>query len=318
MGLFLSKERPIGEMNTPYFFFDNRENLPNWFIENLKRIPKNQFVYVATKAIKPFKLSRRPNIFFIHLDLLDYQKSFNEFKGIYRHMSTHGEAFELSCFERYFALQSCMKRFHLENVWHLDTDVVPTPNLKNYQSQNLIFSSPYDDLSVASGHTCKFTAVALNNFLDFLKWEFYQKNYPELKDAFDRRLKDGLKGGVTDMSALAYWLRTLSATAWLNSYGKVFNDVQINHTFSNLHREIDGKKKSTNKFLLVLRINNRIILFKRSGKSKLASLHFQGQYKVLMVPFFRFFHIFGTSNFIFMQTRVLMKIKIEFKKFKDR
>lgn len=303
---------------TPYFFFDNRDELPIWFLNNLKNIPSQQLVYIVTNSSAPSHLVNKLNLKFISLKDIDYEKDFIRFRHVYKHMSTHDESFELSCFERYFVLHSLMENFGIESIWHLDTDVIPTPVLDSYSNSKLVFSSPYADLSVVSGHSSKFTIDGLNLFVQFLLEDFYQKNYVDLLGSYQIRLESGLFGGVTDMSAMAYWLRTIPRTMWLNSYSRVINGVGINHTFSNLTKEIGTLPRTFGSLVLLIRFKNRIFTISFFKVTELASLHFQGQYKVLMLPFLKFRFLIGTHNFIFLQTRVLMKIKIIFNNLENR
>ena len=303
---------------TPYFFFDNRNELTDWFLSNLKNISSQQLVYIVTNSSPPSNLVNKSNLKFISTTDLDYEKDFNRFKHVYKHMSTHDESFELSCFERYFALRSLMEKFEIDSIWHLDTDVIPAPTLDSYSNSKLVFSSPYADLSVVSGHSSKFAMDGLNLFVQFLLEDFYQKNYLELLESYQIRIKSGLLGGVTDMSAIAYWLRTIPATMWSNSYSRVRNGFSINHTFSNLTKEISALSRTFGSFVLLTRFKKRIFVVSFFNITELASLHFQGQYKVLMRPFLNCRFLIGTHYFIFLQTRVLMKIKIIYNRVKKR
>jgi len=309
MGLFLSKERPIGEMNTPFFFFDNRNSLQDWFVRILSTISDDQFVFVATNAQRPICLANKSNLTFISLKDLEYSSEYNQFLEVYQHLSTHEPSFELACFERYFALKSCMKLFALESIWHLDTDVVPTSQLRTFSEFELVFSSPYSDLSVASAHTGKFSRNGIDSFTKYLVGIFYQQNFPFLEKTYKERVCKGLLGGITDMTAIAFWLRTLDHDTWFNSYKNPYNGVGINHIFSHLSAELNPKSVET-RFIFIRFSRTGWRIYTRNNMYSFATLHFQGHFKALLIPLIKYKFLLGSSRIFLLITKIRIKLNL--------
>lgn len=229
--------------SVPYIFFDNRNKFQGWFLQILKTIPDYQEVFVLSNANPPKKLVKFKNLNFVQLYNLDYLKKFRKFEEKYVHLSTHEPEFELSCFERYFALEYFMDKYGLESAWHLDTDVLPTQDLARFNIFDLVFSSPYSDHSVVSAHTAKFSIKGIRMLTDFLIRNFYVEHLSELQSFYQSRVRQGLSGGVCDMQGLAYWLKTLQRKDWCNSFKNTDVDVQINHTLANVDQEFCDNKK---------------------------------------------------------------------------
>ena len=168
------------------------------------------------------------NLNFVQLSDLDYLRKFKIFERNYVHLSTHEPEFELSCFERYFALEALMTKLNLDSAWHLDIDVLPTRDLRRFNEFGLVFSSPYPDHSVVSAHTSKFSIGGIRNLTDFLIRNFYTDYLDELRLYFRSRVQRGLAGGVCDMQGLALWLRTLNSDEFMRHF--IFRD-NINFLF---------------------------------------------------------------------------------------
>ena len=295
-------------MDIPYIFFDNREELQPWFVKILRAVSESQEIYVITRAARTKTLDRE-NIHFVNISELGYFPRFNEFKEKYVHLSTHSIDFELSCFERYFAIESLMELNQFTTIWHLDTDVFPTEHLKKYNQFDLVFSSPYADNSVVSAHTSKFSRHGINEFTEFLIHEFYADHLQVLQKFYDLRIEDGLSGGICDMQGLAFWLRIHRQGQWMNSFGYNGKDLsRINHTIANLAEELP-----LNKYVgpfLVSRHEKYLQLFTLGASNAYATLHFQGQFKYLIPNFLRFRFLVGNSKSLLFQTKILVKLNL--------
>ena len=297
----------------PYVFFDNRRNFQSWFLQILSVIPADQEVFVLSNATPPIHITRTKNLKFVQLSDLDYLKKFKNFERSYVHLSTHEPEFELSCFERYFALEALMTKLNLDSAWHLDIDVLPTQDLARFNEFELVFSSPYSDHSVVSAHTSKFSISGIRNLTDFLVRNFYTDYLDELQFFFRSRVQRGLSGGVCDMQGLAYWLRTINSNDWLNSFQNRDVEVHINHTLANIDvefPEINGSKNSRIAFR-----NGRLQVSSKNSSRVYATLHFQGQFKFLIPYFLRFKILIGSSRCLLYQTKIATKlflIKVRF------
>lgn len=295
-------------MKVPYIFFDNRVELQPWFKRILRAIPKSQETYIITYA-RPSKDLSRENIHFLNIADLDYFPRFEMFKEKYVHLSTHSVDFELSCFERYFAIESVMEKYQLNSIWHLDTDVLPTQDLESYNKFDLVFSSPYLDNSVVSAHTSKFSYEAICEFTEFLISEFYVDSLQQLRKFYESRIERGLQGGICDMQGLAFWLQLHRQGQWLNSFGYDRNDLpQINHTIANLVEELPPR---TYFGPFLFSTHKKYLRLYTVGMSrKYATVHFQGQFKYLIPILLRFGFLVGNSKLLLLQTRILFKLKL--------
>ena len=260
---------------------------------------------MVTNASQPRFLNRK-NIHFMEISGLEYLPRFNEFKEKYVHLSTHAVEFELSCFERYFAIHALMEKHDFSSIWHLDTDVFPTEQLRLYDQFDLVFSSPYLDNSVVSAHTSRFTLEGIREFTGFLVDEFYVDHLQALRHFYNTRLAAGLLGGVCDMQGLAFWLNTYRPGQWVNSFGIESNSLpRVNHTIANISDEIflSGKRR----MFFILNRKRYIKVFTHRSSRRYASLHFQGQYKFLIPTFIRFGFLVGSSKILLLQTIFLVK-----------
>lgn len=285
--------------------------LPDYFIIILKNVPKDQPVFVISNANNPFSPEKYRHIQFINVNDLNYLEKFQNFKDVYVHLSTHSLEFELACFERFFALESLLEIYNIESAWHLDTDVWPTPLLHQFNGFELVFSSPYEDLSVASGHTSKFSLQNISKFTTFLTDVLYQEHLEEMTRNFSERLQKGLLGGICDMRAIAFWLRTLNSREWYNSYSNPYLETYINHYFGNLQVEILGKHATSSTRKIGVRTNERFFRIRLDTKVyKYASLHFQGQYKNF-IPILNCFRILsGRNTTLHLMLRIFTKWKL--------
>lgn len=291
-------------MSVPYIYFDNRLDLQPWFLAILDFIPSTQDVYIVSNAGGEI-FNDRPNLHFIKISELDYKHTFHRFCEKYIHLSTHEPEFELSCFERFFAIESLMNLMGLESIWHLDTDVLPTSDLEIYDKYELVFSSPYPDNSVVSAHTSKFSLRGIRDFNEFLIDKFYVIHLQELINFYNLRVESGLLGGVCDMQGLAYWLRSYQQSDWLNSFGNVSERAKINHTIANLRNERSAQ--DDNPLFLISLFNRKLHVTAWLVKHRYATLHFQGQYKFLIPKLLKFGFLFGTSRFLLLQTKFIVK-----------
>ena len=297
-------------MGIPLVFFDNRNSLQDWFIRILHAISPTQTVYILTNSKPPLNLKSKRNLIFIGLANIDYRVKFDLFREAYVHLSTHDVEFELACFERYFAINVFMNDVNLDSIWHLDTDILPTTGLEAFSEFEMVFSSPYDEQSVISAHTSKFSKEGLNEFINYLNYSFYQDNLKSLEAYFQDRLNNGLSGGICDMQAIAYWLRALPSERWFNSFGKSHKGFQISHTLAGILEELEPNNSTLADLLTISYTPDCLVVKRRNQSISFATMHFQGQYKFLINFFLRSRIIVGSPRLLLFYTRVTVKTKI--------
>lgn len=297
-------------MTIPLVFFDNRDSLQDWFIRILRVISPTQTVYILTNSKPPLDLISKKNLIFVALANIDYQEKFNQFRDVYVHLSTHDVEFELACFERYFAINKFMSTAHLDSIWHLDTDILPTNGLEAFSDFEMVFSSPYEDQSVISAHTSKFSKEGLNEFTYYLTNSFYQDNLNSLENYFQDRLNNDLSGGICDMQAIAYWLRTLPSSRWFNSFGKSHKGFRISHTLAGILKELEPNNSTLAEVLTITYTSDCLKVKRRNQRVYFATMHFQGQYKFLINFFLQSRIIVGSPKHLLFYTRVTVKARI--------
>jgi len=263
---------------------------------------------VLTNARRPESLDRQTHLHFINLESLNYQKEFNIFLEKYVHLSTNSKEFELACFERYFALNALFNSLNLSAAWQLDTDVWPSKFLHVFDEFELVLSCEYLDRSVISAHASKFSSRCLKDLVSFLNFRLYDDHLEEMTRVFNDRIKGGLLGGICDMRAIGYWLKSSTGIKWHNSYGSETSGYFINDTLGTLELEVT-KAKKINKFFLVKRTQTGFSFQQLGSKKLFATLHFQGHYKLLIPIFDRTSLLMGNLRTMRLTIRILAKIK---------
>lgn len=293
----------------PFVFFDNRNYLEPYFLTILKKISIDQTTYVLTNALRPESLNKKTNLHFVALESLDYEKQFSIFERKYVHLSTNSRGFELACFERFFALEALLVRLEIENVWHLDTDILPAPSLHEFDKYELVFSSEYLDSSVVSAHTSKFSKSRLTDLTRFMTYHLYDDYLSEMRELFADRMQSGLLGGVCDMRAIGYWLKSNADIKWRNSYGSQESGYFINDTLGTLDLECNRRRRS-NKFFILKKTRIGFNFWQIGSKKVFATLHFPGHYKSLIPIIDRTSFLIGNIEFIRVSIRIFAKIKL--------
>jgi hypothetical protein len=268
---------------SPIVFFDNRKHIEAWVYHILAELKFAPQVYFITNSPRRKKWSRFPNVTFLPTKDLDYKSTFEQFISSYVHLSTNSEAFELSCFERFFALNALMQRKGLTRAWHLDPDVWAKDSLIDIQragKSQTILSRLEPRNGATSAHCAHFTGESVMQFTDFLSSQFYQRHGDALKTQFLQRISLGLRGGVTDMQALDYWLDSDDSVSWSNSETFIASHPAINHALVEEFQTSNPQGKDH--FRLLSKPHDFKITFPDGSSKSFCSIHFQGMYKSLV------------------------------------
>ena len=134
----------------------------------------------------------------------DYFGGAVEFGKVYKHYSTHPWDFELICFQRWFALRDFLRAHNIQKCLYLDSDVMlysdATKEAKKFEHFDFTLSH------LISGHTFFLNRIeALDDFCNFCTDVYTRKDsyhYDKMLAHFTARKRNGLKGGVCDMTAL--------------------------------------------------------------------------------------------------------------------
>ncbi len=115
------------------------------------------------------------------VDIEDFQSErYTRFRKIYKHMSTNPYEFEFYCFRRFFVTYEFAKKQGIEKFVMLDTDCFSFANFSElgFEEYDAALSMPKDQsnyLWTASPHGSLWSVTALENFLDYLFYEYFRK-----------------------------------------------------------------------------------------------------------------------------------------------
>ncbi len=154
-----------------------------------------------------------------------------EFAKIYNHISEAPYEFELTCFQRHFALYAFMQEKGIEECFLCDSDVLIYENLSELPLDNIDFGCSNANYSVclgecASPHCTYWRTTRLRQFLDFVL-HVYRAKTDWLMEVSQKQKEDLADGNITDMILL---------TAWR----KIVDDYDANFRYRNFDRIEDG------------------------------------------------------------------------------
>lgn len=154
-----------------------------------------------------------------------------EFAQIYNHISETSYEFELTCFQRHFALYAFMQEKGIEECFLCDSDVLIYENLSELPLDDIDFGCSSANYSVclgecASPHCTYWSSTRLRQFLDFVI-HVYKARTDWLMDVSKKQKEELADGNITDMILL---------TAWR----KIVDDYDANFRYRNFDRIEDG------------------------------------------------------------------------------
>lgn len=217
---------------------------------------------------------------------------YRRFRENYFHLSPNAPAFELACFDRYFAIHEYLNRSGLNNVILSDTDVLVqscfTGHIDQYVGGVDVMLSALDQRGRGSSymemspHFSYWTRASLASFIEFLAWCYSSsKGRDLLKSTASSNQQISSRSGVSDMTLCALWVQS-EKPKFLNSTA-ITEGVTIDHNIAlATHSEPDQFDMRFGVKQLVY--SDGMFKFRtRTGflVSPLA-LHFQGKYKLSM------------------------------------
>ena len=139
------------------------------------------------------------------------------FCSVYERLHTNAN-YHMFSFKRWFYIGALMKLKSLNNVMHLDSDIIVFEDFLAY-SESIYASNPFVALNLEtqkhdfqmsiSPHVSVWSDVALQAMLDFMI-ESYKKNKPVLLGKFDFHERNNISGGVCDMTIIYLWVASIS------------------------------------------------------------------------------------------------------------
>lgn len=217
---------------------------------------------------------------------------YKRFRENYFHLSPNPPAFELACFDRYFAVNEYLVRSCLNDAILSDTDVLVQPCFTTCIDQYVggvdVMLSALDQRGRGSSymemspHFSYWTRDSLASFINFIVWCYTSSKGQELiRSTASTNQQISNRSGVSDMTLCALWVQSEKPN-FLNST-TIIQGVTIDHNIAlATHSEPDQFSMRLGVKQLVH--SDGIFKFRtRSGSlvSPLA-LHFQGRYKISM------------------------------------
>lgn len=132
--------------------------------------------------------------------LASYMTGADAFARTYKNLSTNTVAFELFCFQRWFALRDWMHAEGVERAVYLDTDVLCYTDLCA-ESERLHDAGMTVVAGVGPGSNFIHDIQLLDSFCDFMT-AMFTKHLTHYQTAYADYRKKGFAGGICDMWAL--------------------------------------------------------------------------------------------------------------------
>jgi hypothetical protein len=219
------------------------------------------------------------------------------FASNYRHLSPNPLAFELACFERYFAIsdyaaEKGYSSFYMSDTDILFNDLVGDELRRITEGVDVMLSRPHREYERASElieyspHFSFWTKEAIDDFIDFFV-KIYRTD--EGRDLIDRTYRSNKiinpYSGVSDMTLCHLWLNA-NKPRFRNS---VFTDerVTIDHNIAMGDHRIRNQFKKNNGIKSLDVVDGKLFFQNsNSGLSYPLVMHFQGKYKIIMKDVF--------------------------------
>jgi hypothetical protein len=216
----------------------------------------------------------------------------------YIHMSTNPLAFELGCWLRWFYALELMELLGLEEMWHLDSDVLvysSSEDLNNFRAAaladcGLSYLIPKDDSPLfwqASGHCSYWSKSALAEFCRTAESLYKHHEYRSLLvQRWQYCQAHNLAGGVSDMTGLFLFMQ--GHTSGIVNLAEVHNQSVVDHQVSSAANSVACEYAMDRDHKLVLRHGARMYLQKQATGEKIRchALHFQGSRKRLLPDYY--------------------------------
>lgn len=149
-----------------------------------------------------------------HYNISDYSDGIDEFRSVYKHMSSNSMDFEMACIERWIVLANFAKKMNFDKVVYLDSDVMTFCNYAEVESS---FDDDYDalvcsgerfgpsvdrpDYWAVSGCISYWKLDTILRFKDFIH-QCYTEKFDQLLHKWNFHQNSEHAGGICDMTLL--------------------------------------------------------------------------------------------------------------------
>jgi hypothetical protein len=229
----------------------------------------------------------------------------DEFKRVYRHMSTRAVKFELFCWLRWFYLLGYMRKNAIDAVWYFDSDVLifgsPAEWAKLYPdlSHGCAFSVPEslqrESIGAASAHVSYWSRSRLEEFCRFCIDSYVNPTLSALyASMWSIHHQVGTAGGVCDMTSLFLYAKlhfsTVVSLSKIHSGGVFDHNVNISENYVESEYALEAGLKK------IYRLGRNLEFgLLNGGRVEARAVHFQGNAKKSMLQYYGGMSVFANN-----------------------
>lgn len=241
-----------------------------------RSIQSNNIVYLLSNITPKYQHN---NFNVINIDDLMSEDN-KKFSSIYQHLHVGPKDYELFCFQRWFILKEFIKKYGMDTVFHIDSDVLLFKDVSQEWNK-------YDQYTMTVTHGCSgatsfMTKEGLEKFTQMLIKVYKDKSYyfNTLVSKFETMLKFNIMGGVCDMTLLELFKNNHDLGG---GFGRVGEMMQIidNSTYDHNINVSDSDYAIEKNIKKIEFINNQICVYNTRLNRYVSfnALHCQGAAK---------------------------------------
>ena len=225
-------------------------------------------------------------------DLPGAERLQHRFRAVYRHYSTNPVAYERACFERFLLTHLWSDRFSYGDFWHFDTDALAAMPLADLVAEERRFqlscglpTGLQGKMPSATVSQSFQTSDVASRFVDFMMSRFFSDPHLNLEGWFLERTRDGLGGGVSDMTAWGQFIVSNPDITVFDSFSSTLRGRILVDTTYQLRQQLDAMNLDWSEGRLYLRSRNgRLSVMRGESILGIAAIHMAGADKGLIFP----------------------------------
>lgn len=239
---------------------------------------------------------------------------YKKFEAVFENLSTYTDFFSLICFKRYFLYYELMNELNMDRIMVCESDLYncvdysTIPSLeKAYAMVSMIEDQDNYGWS-ACCHCSYWTKAALDDLLNFCQ-DAFENNKQKLIEKWEYHKKNGLAGGVCDMTLVYLWAKDrddVINSALIFDGGTIDQNLTDRVNFADEYQYDDFYKIKKYKFVKDKNGNQAPYLVKKDGQLvKVFSIHCSGRGKAAIKEFDKSYRAVGLS-----QRKALLRAKL--------
>lgn len=254
---------------------------------NLEITSKYNNVFLIGDNSVRFLEDINKNVTFFDIEQFQNNEKIELFRNNFVNYSTNSFEFEWFCFERVLLIESFIKRFELENVFHLDSDNVMLTNINNFNfTSNCAYIIPVNQEKygmAGSIHSGLIDTEFCSKFSQLFEDIYINKSkFDLIKNKIDYHESNNINGGICDMTL--YYLLYKQKIIMPQNLIKPFKSINDEEYIFMNNYSLPGGYYHKNNFEMK---NNRIKIYNgnlvndvvNDKKIKVANIHYQGMAK---------------------------------------